>query len=134
MTRSRRRRAEARPGAGGRLRAGSRSPFALAVLVAALVTAPRGSHAVETAAHGAHLAWCLGLAETATEVTESTDAADLASALQVRIDELGLDALLVEPAVEDGREAALAYTADQQETRLEDALGGCRTSLATGAR
>ncbi len=116
------------------MRTGGARPLVLAVLVAVLIATPRGSHAVETAAHGAHLAWCRGLAETATEVTESTDAADLASALQARIDELGLDALLVEPAVEDGREAALAYTADQQETRLEDALGGCRTSLATGAR
>ena len=116
------------------MRAGGGFPLVLALVGAVLITAPRGSHAVETAAHGAHLAWCLGLAETATEVSESTDVGDLASALQARIDELGLDALLVEPAVEDGREAALAYTADQQETRLEDALGGCRTSLATGAR
>jgi hypothetical protein len=92
------------------------------------------AHAVETAAHGAHLAWCLGLAETAAEVSGSTAPSDLASALQARIDELGLDALLVEPAVEDGRAAVRSYTADHQETRLEDALGGCRTSLATGAR
>ena len=116
------------------MRAGGGCPLALALLGAVLMAAPGGSHAVETAAHGAHLAWCLGLAEAASEVSEATDAADLASALQARIDELGLDTVLVEPAVEDGQEAARAYTADRQETRLEDALGGCRTSLATGAR
>ncbi|MCE2474931.1 MAG: hypothetical protein J4F47_05025 [Alphaproteobacteria bacterium] len=123
-----------RPGAVGRMQAWGRRPLALAVLGAVLIAAPRVSHAVETAAHGAHLAWCLGLAEAAPEVSESAAAEALASALQARIDELGLDAFLVEPAVEDGRRAARAYAADHQETRLEDALGGCRTSLATGAR
>ena len=122
------------PGPGGRTRQGNRRHLAGVLLGMVLIGAPGGSHAVETAAHGAHLAWCLGLAEAAPEVSESATAAALASALRVRIDELGLDAVLVEPAIEDGRQAALAYAAARQETRLEDALGGCRTSLATGAR
>lgn len=127
MTRSRRTRAGGRHEPGGWAPAGYGRLLAAAVLGAALFAVPGGSRAVETAAHGAHLAWCLGLAEAAP-------ASALAAALQARIDELGLDAFLVEPAVEDGRQAAQAYAADQQESRLEDALGGCRTSLATGAR
>jgi len=56
------------------------------------------------------------------------------SALRMRIGELQLDASLVDPAVEKGKRAARAYAAAGDESRLRDALAGCRISLATGGR
>ncbi len=97
-----------------------------------LAAVPGISGAVETAAYGAHLAWCLGLAEETAPT--STVAGNLAPALQARIGELELDPAFVEPAAEAGRQAARAHVVSRQERRLLDALTGCRTSLATGIR
>ncbi len=93
------------------------------------------AHAVETAAHGAHLAWCLGLATAAgdTASEESHQRRRLMGELQQAIAELALSPGLVDPAVERGKRAAKSYREAGQEGRLNDALGGCRTSLLTGA-
>ena len=105
-----------------------------AALGTILMTTPGSADAVETAAHGAHLAWCVGVSEVASEASDSAAALTLMSALRMRIGELQLDASLVDPAIEKGRRAARAYVAAGDESRLRDALAGCRTSLATGAR
>ncbi|MCY3701113.1 MAG: hypothetical protein OXG16_00285 [Rhodospirillales bacterium] len=97
------------------------------------MTAPGLATAVETAAHAAHLAWCAGVSEVASEASDSGAAVALMSALRTRIGELQLDASLVDPEIEKGRRAARAYAAAGDESRLRDALAGCRTSLATGA-
>ncbi len=113
---------------------GRRRRLAGAVLGTVLMAVPGTADAVETAAHGAHLAWCAGVSEIASEAGDSKAAETLMFALRTRIDELELDASLVDPAIEEGRRAAQAYAAAGDESRLRDALGGCRTSLATGAR
>ncbi len=112
---------------------GGHRRLAGAVLGTVLMTAPGLATAVETAAHGAHLAWCAGVSEVASEAGDSAAAETLMSALHTRIGELQLDASLVDPEIEKGRRAARAYTAAGNESRLRDALAGCRTSLATGA-
>ena len=113
---------------------GRRRDLVGAALGTILMTIPGSAVAVETAAHGAHLAWCAGVSEVASEASDSAAALRLMSALRTRIGELQLDASLVDPAVEKGRRAARAYVAGGDESRLRDALAGCRTSLATGAR
>ena len=112
---------------------GGHRHFTGAVLGTVLMTAPGLATAVETAAHGAHLAWCAGVSEVASEASDSAAAMTLLSALRTRISELQLDASLVDPAIEKGKRAARAYAAAGDESRLRDALAGCRTSLATGA-
>ncbi len=112
-----------------RKRGVGRAAVAFGIVLAA---GPEVSDAVETAAHGAHLAWCLGLTEAAA--ADSAAARRLASALRTRRDELGLDPDPAAPAVDAGRQAAHAYAAKGQDRRLRDAMAGCRTSLATGAR
>ena len=113
---------------------GSRRHLVGAVLGTVFMAAPGAAAAVETAAHGAHLAWCAGVSEVASEAGDSAAAGTLMFALHTRIGELELDAILVDPAMEKGRRAARAYAAAGDESRLRDALAGCRTSLATGAR
>ena len=113
---------------------GRRRHLVGAALGAVLMTAPGLATAVETAAHGAHLAWCAGVSQVASEASDSAAASTLMSALRMRIGELQLDASLVDPAVEKGKRAARAYAAAGDESRLRDALAGCRISLATGGR
>ncbi len=118
----------------GRICAGVR---AFVVLVATgLVVAPGVGSSVETAAHGSHLAWCLGLAsETAALAPDTSEAAlSLASDMRARIVELELGDDLVAEGVRKGVTAAMGYLEAGRRQRLDDALAGCRTSLLTGVR
>lgn len=118
----------------GRACAGMKA-FALLVAVG-LVVAPGVGGSLETAAHGSHLAWCLGLAgETAGLAPDASEAArSLANEMRTRIAELELGDDLVAEGVRKGAVAAVGYLEAGRRQRLDDALAGCRTSLLTGVR
>lgn len=105
-----------------------------AFLFAAL--APAG--AVETAAHGAHLARCIGVLEEMldgiTEPTRGTNLRTLLARAREAAAAIDLADAEVERTVERGRAAVRRAAADGEGRALGDLLMGCRVVVQTGTR
>lgn len=110
-----------------------------ALLISTLVfacLAPAG--AVETAAHGAHLARCVGVLEETLAGGAAPEREDDLRALVARAREaaahLDLADAEVARTVERGRVAARRVVAEGQEERLGGLLTGCGVIVRTGVR